>query len=345
MDERFEAVNTPADVRELLLFSGLNCEDPERLKKRILSGFEVDVVKQNPKRKVYRLRCPDGSALYLKLFAGQTPIQAIFRFYARQEYQAARTLEKAGLPMIRYLAWGRLRRGGFCLSEGIPEAVSSRQYFFETLVNRPDLRDSFLNQLSEVTGQLRHLRVRHPDFHLGNILFSPVTQQLSLADPWGVHQVPLMLKKYRLELCLPWVELSGSVPHAQLISGLEDAGLSGSASEAESLLQEAMARHDSQIRLHRNKLDARIMSGKSKFATEVELPEGRCAFRHTEWYAPPERLEISSGWQAVRFENEAESRRIWLDSFLQIPPLKNPPLARLTALDGSTVLFYAHRIS
>ena len=106
MDERFEAVNMPAEVRSLLLFSDLNGDDPENLRKRIRSGFEVDTVKQNPKRKVYRLRCPDGSLLYLKLFAGQNFLQAFFRFNARQEYLAARTLEKAGLPMIRYLAWG-----------------------------------------------------------------------------------------------------------------------------------------------------------------------------------------------------------------------------------------------
>ena len=40
MNERFEAVNTPAEVRSLLLFSALNGDDPEGLRKRILSGFD-----------------------------------------------------------------------------------------------------------------------------------------------------------------------------------------------------------------------------------------------------------------------------------------------------------------
>ena len=152
MSERFEAVNTPTEVRSMLLYSDLIGDDPETLRKRILSGFEVDAVKQNPKRKVYRLRCPDGSELYLKLFAGQSFLQSVFRFYPRLEYQAARKLEKAGLPMIRYLAWGRLQRGGFCLSEGILRAVSARQYFFETLVHDPRMQKTFLNQLSDVSG-------------------------------------------------------------------------------------------------------------------------------------------------------------------------------------------------
>ena len=340
MNERFEAVNTPAEVRSLLLFSALNGDDPEGLRKRILNGFEVDAVKQNPKRKVYRLRCADGTELYLKLFAGQNFLQSHFRFNARHEYQAARTLEKAGLPVIRYLAWGHLHRGGFCLSEGIPQAVSARQYFFETLVRDHAGRGAFLGELAEVTGQLRRASVRHPDLHLGNILFSPVTEQLYLADPWGVHPVLLMWKKYRLELCLPWVELYGSVPEDQLFAGMEEAGLAGNRSEAETLLKEALERHARQVQRHRAKLDARILSGKSKYATEIELAEGRCSFRHTEWFEPPATLEISPDWQTVQYKTEAESRRIWLDSFLQIPPRKNPPLARLITPDGSSVLFY-----
>ncbi len=345
MNEKFDAVNTPAEVRSLLLFSALNGDDPEGLRKRILSGFEVDAVKQNPKRKVYRLRCADGTELYLKLFAGQNYLQSFFRFNARHEYHAARTLEKAGLPMIRYLAWGQLQRGGFCLSEGIPQALSARQYFFETLIRDPERQSAFLAELAGLTGQLRNLSIRHPDFHLGNILFCPVTDQLCLADPWGVHPVLLRLKKYRLEWCLPWVELYGSVPEEQLLAGMEEAGLAGNKSEAESLLKEALARHSDQVQRHRAKLDARILSGKSKYATEIELPEGRCSFRHTEWFAAPAELEISSRWHAVQYETEAESRQIWLDSFLQIPPQENPPLARLIAKDGSSVLFYDHEAS
>lgn len=345
MNERFDAVNTPAEVRSLLLFSTLNGDDPESLRKRILSGFEVDAVKQNPKRKVYRLRCGNGSELYLKLFAGQNFLQSFFRFNARHEYQAARTLEDAGLPMIHYLAWGQLHRGGFCLSEGIPQAVSARQYFFETLIREPKKQSSFLAELAKITGQLHRHLIRHPDFHLGNILFCPVTDQLNLADPWGVHPVLLRLKKYRLELCLPWLELYGCVPEDLLLAGMVEAGLAGNRSEADRLLKEALARHLCRLQHHRAKLDSRILSGKSKYATEIELPEGRCAFRHTEWFAAPDKLEISPRWQSVSYKTEAESRRIWLDSFLQIPPQKDPPLARLVAPDGSSMLFYDHNAS
>ncbi|MBO4633149.1 MAG: hypothetical protein J5858_14615, partial [Lentisphaeria bacterium] len=305
-----------------------------------LSGFEVVLVKQNPKRKVYRLHSPGKPELYLKLFAGQGALLSFFRFYAAGEYRAARRLELLGLPVIRYLAWGCLREGGFCLSEGIPDAVPARRYFFESLIREPWRQADFLDQLADVSAALRRHRIRHPDFHLGNILYCQLSGKLFLADPWGIHPVPFWRGIHQIELCLPWLELYGSIPEDMLLQGIQNADLASDGKAARNLLTATRARHDWLIRRHWKKLSARILSGKSKFATEVVLPEGRCSFRHTEWFAPPEKLEVNPSWKSIVYENEAESEKIWLDSFLQIPPLASPPLARLIRKDGASVLFY-----
>lgn len=343
MRECFDKVLNADEVRSLLLFSELVCDHPEELRRRIGSGFEVELVKRNPKRKVFRLSCPDGSSLYLKLFAHQNFIQRQLYFYAENEYAAARRLEKLELPVIRYLAWGRLKDGGFCLSEGIPEAVSCRRWFFESLVHQPDELAEFIDLLADLTRQLFAGRIRHPDFHLGNILFSRTTRQLYLPDPWGVH--PLLFgfrgKRQRIEWCHPWLEIRGSVPEKLLLEGLRASGLASTVAEAEKLLAETAAFHAGRLRRHRRKLDLRILSGKSKFATEIVLPEGHCSFRHTEWFEPPAVLQLSPDWHSVEYKSELESRSAWLDSFLLIPPMKNPPLARLVRNDGSSVLFFA----
>ena len=340
MREQFSAINTAEDVRSLLLFSELNGEDLESLRKRILAGFEVTPVKQNPKRKVYRLNCPDGTALYLKLFARQGLLNRKFRFYASCEYLAARRLAGLGLPVIRYLAWGRLRYGGFCISEGVPEAIQARQYFFETLSVRPDLRKDFFERLSETTLLMVQNRICHPDFHLGNILYSRLERKIYLADPWGVRQCWFWREHHLELLCLPWLEMSGSVPEDEILTGLQESGLAQNRSSARSLLARTAASYESRRRKHWKKLSARILSGRSKYATEVELLSGRCAFRHTEWFEPPEKLEMDPAWTKNEFATEAESRAIWLDSFLRIPPVENPPVARLVRPDGSSALFY-----
>ena len=109
---------------------------------------------------------------------------------------------------------------------------------------------------------------------------------------------------------------------------------------AHRLLDLTLARYEHRIQRQKKKFAARILSGKSKFATEVVLPEGKCSFRHTAWFAPPDKLELNPEWHETGFETESESGKIWLDSFLKIPPVKNPPLARLIKPDGSSALFY-----
>jgi len=341
MEEQFNAINTAEDVRSLLAFAELNSADPEPLRKRILAGFEVEQIKQNPKRKVYRLSCPDGSVLYLKLFARQGFLSREFRFYAQREYQAARDLENLGLPVIHYLAWGRLRRGGFCLSEGIPAAVPARRYFFETLIHQPELRMVFLDRLSKTVLQMVRKRICHPDFHLGNILYSTEERKLYLADPWGVRGIRWFWRNSHLELlCLPWVEMSGNLTEEELLTGVQGSGLASGPESARMLLSRTQAAWSRRLRKHWNKLSARILSGHSKFATEVNLPCGRCSFRHTEWFEAPEKLELDAAWREEKFNSEAGSRKAWLDSFLRIPPAENPPLARLVRPDGSSSLFY-----
>ncbi len=341
MRESFSTIDTTADVSKLLAHAKLNGDDPGSVLRSLSAGFGAALVKRNPKRKVFRLDCSDGRTLYLKLFAGRNPLIELFRFYPRLEYEAARQLDRLHLPVIRYLAWGRLSRGGFCISEGICDAVPARQYFFETVRNHPELTSNFLNQLSSVTRQLYLRKIRHPDFHLGNILWCGGSGKLYLADPWGVRPSAIQTRSDEVRLCLPWLELRGSTDDAKLIDGLVKSRLADDCEAARTLLREAADVHERRVRRQWKKLSARILSGRSKFATEVTLGEDRCSFRHTEWFAPPEKLELDPAWHRQDFPSESASLPDWIESFLLLPPQKNPPLARLVRKDGSSALFYA----
>ncbi|MCI6288029.1 MAG: hypothetical protein MR727_04750, partial [Lentisphaeria bacterium] len=72
-----------------------------------------------------------------------------------------------------------------------------------------------------------------------------------------------------------------------------------------------------------------------------QLPEGACAFRHTLWFTPPEKLELNPAWRKQEYDSAEASVSEWVDSFLLLPPPENPPLARLVRPDGHSVLFFA----
>ena len=165
-------INDLNDIRRLAAFSKVNGEDAGALMKFIQSDVKVEKIKENPKRAMFRLTDEHGRMLYLKLFRRQRFPFNIFRFYAAKEYRTAKTLQKASLPIVNYLAWAvRKDGGGFCVSEGLPNAVSGRRYFFETARFDAQKRRVFLDRLAELTCALCHAHFYHPDFHTSNFLF------------------------------------------------------------------------------------------------------------------------------------------------------------------------------
>ena len=126
-------INSLNDIRALVAFSTVNGEDAAGLMKFIQSDVRLEKIKENPKRSIFRMTDENGRMLYLKLFGKQKFPFNVIRFYAAKEYRIAKALQKASVPIINYLAWATLKNGGgFCVSEGLPQAVSGRQYFFQT---------------------------------------------------------------------------------------------------------------------------------------------------------------------------------------------------------------------
>jgi hypothetical protein len=152
--------------------------------------------------------------------------------------------------------------------------------------------------------------ISHPDFHIGNILYHPQNEAFTLPDPWGVSQVRTFGRREKKQLCFPWLELSGSLPETEIRTGIIASGLASSPDEAELLLTQTRADYEKRMCRHRKKLHRRILSGKSKFATTIRLPEGECSFRHTEWFTQPETMQLSSGWRSEKFPADADAKSI-----------------------------------
>ena len=144
-------INSLNDIRALVAFSTVNGEDAAGLMKFIQSDVRLEKIKENPKRSIFRMTDENGRMLYLKLFGKQKFPFNVIRFYAAKEYRIAKALQKASVPIINYLAWATLKNGGgFCVSEGLPQAVSGRQYFFQTARFDAQKRRVFLERIPEL---------------------------------------------------------------------------------------------------------------------------------------------------------------------------------------------------
>ena len=133
----------------------------------------AELVKQNRRRTVYRVRACDGRpGLYVKHDHPRYPrnrIRASYRCKASSEYQSAAALTEAGVPTAVPLAWGRAGLDGFLVTEELAGAAP-----FETVWGhcrcRPELRKAFLRGLAHFLHSLAQAGVDHPDLHAGNVL-------------------------------------------------------------------------------------------------------------------------------------------------------------------------------
>ena len=305
------------DIEELFSTTFLHGEERalEELRTFFRDGFKAYKVKENPKRKVFHLEGSGGKEVYLKLFAPQRFPFNIIRFYGKKEYRIAKELEKADVPVVRYMAWGKAgNKCGFCFSEGVKKAIPAREFFFECACKDPVDRKAFLSAVESIVHTLHAKHFHHPDFHTGNLLYAPEERRFLLVDPWGIGDSFLTLDS-RQELCGIWMELKPFLTEDEILSGVISGGLAPNKMEALVLMDKAFRSFRKQFLHHLPKLHNRIMNGHKKYVTLVEDEEKSLYFRNNLFFAPPEKCEIDPAWRKESFTDLESARKIFLDSF------------------------------
>ena len=230
----------------LLGFAGCVQEEP----RSAATGLsQVEVVRETPGRRSWRLEAADGGTYYLKQYApgaGRKGKIARWAAPARLEAQCLRDMAGAGLPVPELVCACWLRSswpGAACGRAGGagPGAVLMRglpgRGVDELLpLAAPDLcRDFFLERLLPFVRRLHSLDFYHRDLYSGHFLAQSLAQQPALVDvarvrrsagPWGrlrVKDLAALLFSFRPYVS-DWTLLRAYVSY---IRGLPQAAGSG----------------------------------------------------------------------------------------------------------------------
>ncbi len=149
------------------------------------------VVKKNQRRTVYHVP-PNGACpgLYVKLDhppGWRDRIKNLWRFKPQLEFLAGTALQRAGIPVVHFLAWGRDGRDGALASL---ELVDAQPFDDAWLVARsnPEMRRHFIEALGRFLKLLVKHGVDHPDLHRGNVLYTAADGgAFHLVDVYGVR--------------------------------------------------------------------------------------------------------------------------------------------------------------
>ena len=339
----FQQIESRLDIEELISSSRIYGEEgvPDLLYAFLRGGFQVTKVKENPKRKVFLLQSAGGKEIYLKLFAPQKFPFNIIRFYGKKEYAIARELEKASVPVVRYIAWGKApNQCGFCLSEGVKNACPARRFFFESACSDPGCRKIFLSAVEEIVHTLHTRNFHHPDFHTGNLLYAPEEKKFLLVDPWGIGDSFLTVDSRR-ELCGIWMELKPFLSEDEILSGIISGGLAPNKMEALVLMDKAYKVSRKKFLHHKEKLNRRILKGHKKYVTLVKEENKLLYFRNNLFFAPPELPAIDPAWRMEYFADPEEAKKIFLDSFdIQEYSGEVPLLMILSPTENAAQLYF-----
>ena len=311
----------------------------------IRTGFSLTMVKSNPKRKVFRLINDSGRVLYLKLFAPRKFPLNILRNDAAKEYNIAKELEKASIAVIEYLLWGKEKTNcTFLISEGVKEPLSAREFFFQCLINKDKENLSlFRSSLNILISSLYEKNFLHPDFHTGNVIFARQEKKMYLLDPWGIRETFFCTKKARIYLCALWRELYDFLTDDVIISDMVNASLCRKKIDGLPIFEKSRLLYEKERKRHEKKIHKRILNGHYRFSTRKEEEDGIYLWRHTFWYAPPEKFEIDPNWEKVSFASANEAEKHFLSS-IDHPAEERIVVLMIRKKTGETLLYYTDNI-
>ncbi|MBE6366476.1 MAG: hypothetical protein E7052_01025 [Lentisphaerae bacterium] len=137
---------------------------------------ELVCVKATETRAVYRFEN------YFIKVSGSYRLREQLNPAAKREYQAYCQLQKNSISAVKHLGWGRCGHYTALVTEvWSDDAVDALNYWYSLVYKVQDTGD-FLEQLSLFLQKIVNSPLKHGDFHLGNILYSPGRKDFTLVD-------------------------------------------------------------------------------------------------------------------------------------------------------------------
>ncbi|MGF0034953.1 hypothetical protein [Victivallis vadensis] len=276
-------------------------------------------VKSNPVRQVFR--CGDYFLKYDRRSGRRL----------RSEWSCAQLIEREGIQLVEHLALGESSAGSILITRAFPKAEAVSDYFYRTYIEQPGEPAVFLNNFVHFARKVLESRLYHPDFHIGNVLYSPGLNRFALVDAQGVRKAGWFdrwFRRYSMERI--GMEFRFSRTRHQMLKLLAALGIA----DPEEFYAEALVRESAALWHEWPRRRRQALAGYPKFSVQDgSLLRTVDPLRRT---VPLENYEVLEGESAL-----VES--LFLSHFfLQLAQI---PHRRVLALDRRNRQVYLEKIS
>lgn len=206
-----------------------------------------------------------------------------------KEFAIARKLQKAGIPVVDHLFYGRNANGNYLVTSAFAGSVDVAAYLRD---HRPPL--SFFERISDLLMIMLGKGFLHTDLHMGNLLYDPESDTFALVDVRKVSQVPMWILNSMPESTRfhALFEFRRALRRAELLVLFRRAGIADPGSFYETMLtadnarlREEWPRRRKQIlsgylKFTRKEADAlyNVHAADADIASAVAIPGGKAVF-------------------------------------------------------------------
>ena len=282
-------------------------------------ALESSLVKSNAVRSVFKIK----DDYFVKFDRPENllhKLRAYFYCKAESEFNTGMKLEKDGIPVVKYLGWGRQGSLSMIFSKAIPDAVTALEFWTREFVTGEKKHTAYLDHLAEFLKKIIHSGYFHPDFHLGNILYDRKTKQFVLVDVYGItkpEHIPVRKLEQMYKIVLAFKDAISDAEAEKLIMFL---GIRDTAETAMKYFYSALKTEAIFMNNEWPKRRQQILGHYRKFITAIKLDEREYLLRHSAAAEPfitpgelPELLR-SETLERVTLPKEA-ALSLWLKSF------------------------------
>jgi hypothetical protein len=260
---------------------------------------------------------------FAKLDCPQNPLHKLRAYFcckAKSEFNTAMLLEKAGIPIVKYLGWGRRGSLSMTFSEAISDAVTAWDFWAREYIVGGRDHAVFLDNLAGFLKKFIYSGFFHPDFHLGNVLYSPQSGQFALVDVYGITK-PDCISVSQME-CMYKIALAfrDAINDAEAVKLTLFMGIRDTPEAARLYFDSALKVEAALLNGEWPKRRRQILENYRKFITQSSIDGQEYLLRHSQGSEPfikPAELSqaLKSGNMGKVILPANEALTIWLRSF------------------------------
>ena len=149
-----------------------------------------NMVKSSCVRAVFRVEA-DKAAYYVKYnypVSLTSKIHSSFIPKSKSEFDSSLLLGEQGISVVEVCGWGRRGTESMLITGELEDSVNARTFWFSEECLNSQLKNAFLDSLSDFLRKFMSSGFYHPDFHLGNMMIKRSDMNFVLVDTHGIEK-------------------------------------------------------------------------------------------------------------------------------------------------------------